>query len=65
VGKDPCTTVTKFKMKEVPVTEADLKLVSDAVKNISLPAWGKVCERSMPGCIDKWKKILGPVTGIN
>jgi TRAP-type C4-dicarboxylate transport system substrate-binding protein len=65
VGKDPCTTVTKFKMKEVPVTEADLKLVADAVKSISLPAWGKVCERSMPGCIDKWKKILGPVTGIN
>jgi TRAP-type C4-dicarboxylate transport system substrate-binding protein len=65
VGKDPCTTVTKFKMKEVPVTEADLKLVADAVKTISLPAWGKVCERSTPGCVEKWKKILGPVTGIN
>ncbi len=65
VGKDPCTTVTKFKMKEVPVTEADLKLVADAVKAISLPAWGKVCERSTPGCVEKWKKILGPVTGIN
>jgi TRAP-type C4-dicarboxylate transport system substrate-binding protein len=64
VGKDPCTTVTKFKMKEVPVTDADLKLVAEAVKTISLPAWGKVCERSTPGCVEKWKQILGPMTGI-
>ena len=64
VGKDPCTTVTKFKMKEVPVTDADLKLVAEAVKSISLPAWGKVCERSTPGCVEKWKQILGPITGI-
>lgn len=64
VGKDPCTTVTKYKMKEVPVTEADLKLVAEAVEKISFPAWSAVCERSMPGCAAKWKQILGPVTGI-
>ncbi|MBS1116883.1 MAG: transporter substrate-binding protein [candidate division NC10 bacterium] len=64
VGKDPCTTVTKFKMKEVPVTDADKKLLSEAVAKISFPAWSAVCERSMPGCGSKWKEILGPVTGI-
>lgn len=64
VGKDPCTTVTKYKMKEVPVTDADKKLLSDAVAKISFPAWSAVCERSMPGCGAKWKEILGPLTGI-
>ena len=64
VGKEPCKTVTKFKMKEVPVTDADKKLLSDAVAKISFPAWSAVCERSMPGCGAKWKQILGPLTGI-
>lgn len=64
VGKEPCKTVTKFKMKEVPVTETDKKLLSDAVAKISFPAWSAVCERSMPGCGAKWKEILGPLTGI-
>lgn len=64
VGEEPCTTVTKYNMKEVPVTEADLKLVADAVEKISFPAWSKICEKSYPGCADKWKEILGPITGI-
>jgi TRAP-type transport system periplasmic protein len=64
VGKDPCKTVNKYKMKEVPVTAEDLKLVSDAVAKISFPAWSAVCERSTAGCGAKWKAILGPVTGI-
>jgi len=64
VGKEPCTTVTKYNMKEVPVTEADLKIVADAVKNISFPAWSETCEKSYPGCTDKWKEALGPITGI-
>jgi TRAP-type C4-dicarboxylate transport system substrate-binding protein len=64
VGKEPCTTVTKFKMKEVPVTDADKKLLADAVAKISFPAWSAVCERSMPGCGAKWKQVLGPLTGI-
>ena len=64
VGKEPCKTVNKYKMKEVPVTEADKKLLSDAVAKISFPAWSAVCERSTPGCGAKWKEILGPLTGI-
>ena len=64
VGKEPCTTVTKYNMKDVPVSEEDLALVADAVKNISFPAWSKTCEKTYPGCGDKWKEILGPLTGI-
>jgi hypothetical protein len=51
-------------MKEVPVTDEDLKLVAGAVKEISFPAWSETCEKSYPGCTDKWKEILGPITGI-
>jgi TRAP-type C4-dicarboxylate transport system substrate-binding protein len=65
VGKEPCTTVTKYSMKHVPVNEADLKMVSDAVAKISFPAWSKVCEKSMPGCADLWKEVVGPLVGLD
>ena len=64
IGKEPCKTVTKYNLKEVPVTEADLKLVSDAVMKISYPTWAKVTEKSYPGAGKKWKEIVGPVIGI-
>ncbi len=64
VGKDPCTTVKKFKMIDVPVAEADLKLVREAVNTVSFPAFSEVCERSYKGCTDAWKKALGPIAGI-
>ena len=63
VGKEPCETVTKYNLIEVPVTDADLKLVGEAVMNISYPAWSKVCDQSLPGCSQKWKEILGPIVG--
>lgn len=64
VGEEPCTTVTKYSMKPVPVTDADLALVANAVEKISFPAWSETCEKTYPGCADKWKEILGPITGI-
>ncbi len=64
VGQEPCTTVTKYKMKNVPVTKDDLKLVADAVTSISYPAWSEVCEKSMKGCGAQWKQILGGMLGI-
>jgi TRAP-type C4-dicarboxylate transport system substrate-binding protein len=64
VGKDPCTTVKKFKMTEVPVNEGDLKLVRDAVKTVSFPAWSEVCDKSYPGCGALWKKLIGPIAGV-
>jgi TRAP-type transport system periplasmic protein len=64
-GKDPCTTVRKYNLTEVPVREGDLKLVSDAVAKTVFPAWAEVCDKSMAGCSATWKKLLGPLTGIN
>jgi TRAP-type transport system periplasmic protein len=64
VGKEPCTTVKKFKMTEVPVTETDLKMVQDAVETVSFPAWSEVCNKSFAGCGDLWKKRLGPIAGV-
>ena len=64
VGKEPCTTVKKFNMTEVPVTEADLKMVQDAVETVSFPAWSEVCNKSFAGCGDLWKKRLGSIAGV-
>ena len=64
VGQEPCTTVTKYNMKNVPVSADDLKMVADAVGTTSFPAWAKVCEKSLPGCTEKWKGILGNLVGV-
>jgi TRAP-type transport system periplasmic protein len=64
VGKDPCTTVKKFKMVEVPVREADLKMVQDAISAVSFPAWSEVCNQSYSGCGDAWKKLVGSIAGM-
>jgi TRAP-type transport system periplasmic protein len=64
VGKDPCTTVKKYRMVEVPVSQDDLKLVRDAIASVSFPAWSEICERSYKGCSETWKKLLGPIAGM-
>ena len=64
VGKDPCTTVKKYGMKEVAVSAADLALVKEAIASVSLPAFAEVCNKSFAGCSAEWKRLLGPVTGI-
>ncbi|OCP18609.1 ABC transporter substrate-binding protein [Ensifer sp. LC54] len=64
VGREPCTTVKKFAMTEVPVTDEDLKTVQGAVQTVSFPAWSQVCEKSYPGCSELWKKLVGPTIGL-
>jgi TRAP-type C4-dicarboxylate transport system substrate-binding protein len=64
VGKDPCTTVKKYAMKQVAVSAADLALVKEAIASVSLPAFAEVCDKSFAGCSAEWKRLLGPVTGI-
>jgi TRAP-type C4-dicarboxylate transport system substrate-binding protein len=63
-GKDPCTTGKKFKLTNVPVSEADKDTVRKAVSAISLPTWAAICDASNPGCSDAWKKTGGKVLGI-
>src|SRR5207247_2172192 len=61
IGKEPCTTVKKFKMTELPVKEMDLKMVQSAIATVSFPAWSEVCNKSFPGCGDTWKKLVGSI----
>jgi TRAP-type transport system periplasmic protein len=64
VGKDPCVTVKKFKMTEVPVKAEDQKLIQEALTSISLPTWAEVCDKSYPDCSAIWKKTVGPIVGL-
>ncbi|HVJ74440.1 MAG TPA: TRAP transporter substrate-binding protein [Casimicrobiaceae bacterium] len=64
VGRDPCTTGKKFKLVDVPVSQADLDAVKGAVRDISLPAWAEICDQSNPGCSQKWKSTVGAAIGV-
>jgi TRAP-type C4-dicarboxylate transport system substrate-binding protein len=63
-GKDPCTTGKKYHLVNVPVSPADVELVRGAVAKVSLPIWAEVCDKSNPGCSQKWKATVGPIVGI-
>jgi TRAP-type C4-dicarboxylate transport system substrate-binding protein len=64
VGKDPCTTVKKYAMTDVPVKPADLKLVQEGLNSVSFPVWSELCEKTYPGCTATWKKLVGPIANI-
>jgi TRAP-type transport system periplasmic protein len=64
VGKEPCKTVKKYAMKEVPVKPADTKLILDALNTVSLPTWSEVCDKSYDKCSATWKQVVGPVIGL-
>lgn len=64
IGKDPCQHGKKFKLTNVPVTDADIEVVRDAVREVSLPTWTETCEKTAPGCGAEWKKTVGAVVGI-
>lgn len=64
VGEEPCTTVKKYSLKGVPVTASDIKIVQDAVRDISFPTWAEICDKSNPGCSDKWKSTVGVTVGM-
>ncbi len=61
VGKKPCNTVTPYDLTEVSVSEADLKQIEEAFDRVSFPSWAEKCEKTYPGCTQKWKEILGDV----
>ena len=59
VGEQPCETVTSYDLTEVPVSDADLKLLEDAVKDISYPTWAEVCDAANPACSKAWAATVG------
>lgn len=63
-GKESCKTVKKFKLVTVPVSKADADLLRSAVKDVSLPIWAEVCDKTNPDCSKQWKATVGPIVGI-
>ena len=63
-GKQPCETVKQYNLKEIPVTEADLQIVTEGVKNISFPTWSETCNSVWDKCEEKWLELLGDISGI-
>jgi len=62
-GKDPCT-LKKFKLVNVPVTPADVALVHDAMRTVSLPTWVETCEKTARGCGADWRRTVGAAVGF-
>ena len=62
-GKEPCT-LKKFKLVNVPVSPADVALVHDAMREVSLPTWIETCEKTAPGCGAEWRRTVGAAVGM-
>ncbi|MFT3688385.1 TRAP transporter substrate-binding protein [Paenirhodobacter sp.] len=63
-GEQPCERGTLYKLKAPPVSEADLKLVADAVGEVSLPIWAKQCNAVAPDCEAAWRASVGADLGL-
>lgn len=64
VGKEPCKTVKKFTMKDVPVKAGDQQMIRDALTTVSLPIWSELCDKSYDKCSATWKQVVGPIVGL-
>ncbi|MBU2532650.1 MAG: TRAP transporter substrate-binding protein [Alphaproteobacteria bacterium] len=64
VGETPCELNKPYKMTKVAISDADLKVVEKAVKELSFPAWAKICDANNPGCSETWKKTVGKRLGM-
>lgn len=64
VGETPCKLNKPYKLTKVAVSDADIKLVEKAVKELSFPAWAKICDANNPGCSETWKKTVGKRLGM-
>ncbi|GGO86872.1 ABC transporter substrate-binding protein [Marinobacterium nitratireducens] len=64
VGESPCDYNKSFNLTEVPVTEQDIAMVRDAVREISYPTWAEICDKSNPECSSQWRAALGEKLGF-
>ena len=63
-GQAPCEHGTEYSLKSVPVSDADLKAVSDALVGSSLPAWTKQCNAVNESCEADWMASVGAKLGL-
>jgi TRAP-type C4-dicarboxylate transport system substrate-binding protein len=58
-GATPCKLGKPYKLNVVPVTNADLALVKNALNERSLPTWTKQCNNVNPTCLADWNATIG------
>jgi hypothetical protein len=63
-GAEPCKRGKSYHLTAVPVTEADLKTVKNALSSKSLPVWFKQCNATNPECEADWKATVGVALGL-
>lgn len=64
VGEEPCELNKPYNLVNVAVSEADVALVQDAVKELSVPSWAELCDKSNPGCSASWLETVGVRLGM-
>jgi TRAP-type C4-dicarboxylate transport system substrate-binding protein len=63
-GEKPCKLGTSYKLKVVPVSDADLATVKQALTAKSLPVWAAQCNAVNPNCEAAWKATIGAALGL-
>jgi len=59
VGETPCELNKPYKLINVPVSDADVASVQNAVKELSYPTWAELCDKTNPSCSTDWKETVG------
>lgn len=63
-GQEPCVHGTKYDLKVVPVSDADLAMVASAVKEKSVPVWAEQCNAVNETCEVDWMATVGQSLGF-
>lgn len=64
VGETPCELNKPYKLKKVAISEADAKVVAEAVKTLSFPTFAEQCDKVNPSCSAQWKETVGKRFGL-
>ena len=64
LGLAACKDHTKFKMKAVEVTPADVRKVKAAASAVVLPIFKQACNRIDPTCATTWNDTVGKAAGL-
>ena len=61
-GEDACTRENPGSMTRVPVSEADIALLEQVLRDVVLANWGKQCGAD---CVATWNGSVGDVVGVS
>lgn len=64
VGETPCEFGKPYTLVSVPVSDADVLTVQNAVKELSFPSWAELCDAKNPQCSASWVATVGKRFGL-